>query len=220
MFSTGRKFSVFKLMEHAAAGVAQVHRHSLIHLDIKSMNFLVAAGSSGASVDVTSAELAEADDPEVTVKLADLENTAITAEFGHVGAKFRASEVEVPDTLDWTAPELLKDGGAAATSASDVYALAITCWEAAVLAAGTPTSALVPPDGPPPETPGPTLSVREKLIAGWRPSFSETGIPEQIGGLLKKAWEADIKNRPSAEEIQQAMERQRLQDEESAFSTS
>ena len=214
MFRTGRKFSVFRLMEHAAAGVAQVHRHSLIHLDIKSMNFLVAAGS----VDVTSAVLAEADDPEVTVKLADLENTAITAEFGHVGAKFRASEVEVPDTLDWTAPELLKDGGAAATSASDVYALAMTCWEAAVLAAGTPTSALVPPDPRGPETPD--MSMREKLIAGWRPSFSETGIPEQIGGLLKKAWEADIKNRPSAEEIQQAMERQRLQDEESAFSTS
>ena len=218
VFFTGRKFSVFKLMEHAAAGVAQVHRHSLIHLDIKSMNFLVAAGSSGASVDVTSAVLAEADDPEVTVKLADLENTAITAEFGHVGAKFRASEVEVPDTLDWTAPELLKDGGAAATFASDVYALAITCWEAAVLAARTPTGALVPPDPSGPETPD--MSVREKLIAGWRPSLSETGIPEPIGAILERGWGADVKGRPSAEEIQQAMERQRLQDEESAFTTS
>lgn len=37
-----------KLLEGCAAGVAQIHRHHMVHLDIKSMNFLVARAKTVA----------------------------------------------------------------------------------------------------------------------------------------------------------------------------
>jgi hypothetical protein len=242
------------LMAEAAAGVAWIHSHHLVHLDIKSMNFLVAEGRpTGGGNDQqqsrsqTSDEaresalpLAQQRNPAVVVKLADLENTAITTDFGHSFSaqeeRFHTShsEIEIPDTLDWTAPELLRDGAPAASTASDVYALAVTMWEVATLCVQPPTApaSLVPPAPVEPTEPAPEaelgehfamsrigvgcagvagvradagLSVKEKLLNGWRPSFHGTKMPLQLVSLLELGWGENVVTRPSAENLQVAI---------------
>lgn len=222
-----------QLMMDAAAGVAQIHKHSMVHLDIKSMNFLVAlrtnghgVGSSvatagGNSIPKTSSEIEEEQlpldqrqNPNVIVKLADLENVAITANFGHEfrnsnrRSRFHTSttEIEVPDTLDWTAPELLSQGGSAASAASDVYALTMTMWEVATCGVENPGQAL---EMPTPHSEAETTrapDVRERILAGWRPSFDGTGIPDQLLHNLQMGWGAEPANRPTADNLRQAVD--------------
>ena len=229
---------ICKLMTDAAAGVAQIHRHDMVHLDIKSMNFLVAYRSGnqeqdGDSIPETTEQvekqklpLDQQQNPNVVVKLADLENVVIRTDFGH---RFRdsnrdsrfhtsSSEAEVPDTLDWTAPELLSDGGRAASAASDVYALAMTMWEIATFGEAIPGQKLVAP--PPSENQGGSdgkvvasnetmaaaLSVKEQILAGWRPSFEGTGVPDQLLHNIQLGWESTPAKRPTAEDLGKAVD--------------
>ena len=193
-------------------------------------DFLVAASEEGRpkTNEEESLSLVKQRDPDVTVKLADLENTAITADFGHeFGAqkgRFRTSHaaIEVPDTLDWTAPELLREGGSAASAGSDVYALTMTMWEVATLGIASPTQVLVDPDSSGADggyAGGKVLSVKERLCAGARPSWEGTAIPQQLRHTLEQGWGAEVGNRPSAENLRFAIEVYVKQKEGDAFST-
>jgi serine/threonine protein kinase len=96
-------------------GVARIHEFGLIHLDIKSQNFLVAPTTGGVEGFLNGA---------VTVKLADLENSVIKEELSSGG---HDDTDVIPDTLDWTAPELmLPEGHLSIDKACDIYALAVT----------------------------------------------------------------------------------------------
>lgn len=160
------------------------------------------------------------------MKLADLENTAITADFGHeFGAqkgRFRTSHavVEVPDTLDGTVPELLHEGGSAVSAGSDVYALTMTMWEVATLGIAASGQVLVDSAGAGGGDSGEkVLSVKERLCAGARPSWEGTRIPQQLRHTLEQGWGAEVGNRPSAENLRCAIEVYVKQKEGDAFST-
>jgi serine/threonine protein kinase len=236
-----RALSICRIMQDAVAGVIRIHEEGLVHLDIKSMNFLVAKrevdrGRVRTRAEETLAEKLDLDehtaqsDAAVTVKLADLENTAITADFGHeFGSRtdrFHTShsEIEVPDTLDWTAPELLREGGSAATMKSDVYALAMTLWEVVTFCMLPPTESLSPPtDAAATDSPSNADamagSVKEKLLAGWRPTLDGTGIPEGLRITLESAWSGSVEDRPTAAALLQDIEAFVAEKEGVQFST-
>jgi hypothetical protein len=180
--------------------------------------------------------LDQQDNPNVIVKLADLENVAITADFGHEfrnskrDARFHTStsEIEVPDTLDWTAPELLRDGGSEASAASDVYALTMTMWEIATFAVHPPSQKLaMPPEQRSTTEPrqggnGTVVAapnVREQILADWRPSFDGTGMPDQLLHNLELGWGATPAERPTAENLYKAVDAYVVGREGGGFST-
>ena len=123
----------------------------------------------------------------------------------------------MPDTLDWTAPELLSQGAARLSPGSDVYALAITWWEVLTLFAyQSPASALMAPinelqstaseDGrsSSANVPGSTQepsNTRDKIIAGWRPSFEGTSLPTQLQHTIVQAWGNDVSRRADASNL-------------------
>ena len=122
--SLGSLFDVLQKKEHVRTwedrwsvalqmvkGVNYLHTASILHCDIKSLNFLVEHALNGYRVKISDFGLA---------KLRQ-ETSRPTAE--------HAEELVSAGTLQWKAPELLKFGKP--SKASDVYSLGVVFWELA-----------------------------------------------------------------------------------------
>ncbi|CAF1086068.1 unnamed protein product [Adineta ricciae] len=92
-------------------GVNYLHSRSIVHCDIKSLNFLMDQAVDG-----------------YLVKISDFGLAKIRQETSRQ-TKERAEQVVSSGTLQWKAPELLKFGKP--SKASDIYSLGITFWELA-----------------------------------------------------------------------------------------
>jgi hypothetical protein len=103
-----------------AQAVALLHNHNppVVHLDIKSHNMLVAR-SRGALRDLVPFQ----------IKISDLELSVTAASVGHTLEKTE-TKANVPQTINWTAPELFGiDGAQNVTIMSDCYALGMVLYE-------------------------------------------------------------------------------------------
>jgi hypothetical protein len=49
------------------------------------------------------------------------------------------------------------------------------------------------------------LSTKEKLCRGWRPSFEGSGFPGQLEAIAIQGWGAIVENRPSADNMRNAV---------------
>lgn len=122
--SLGSLFDVLQKKEHVRAwedrwsvalqmakGVNYLHTASILHCDIKSLNFLVEHAPKG-----------------YLVKISDFGLAKIRQETSRQSSE-RAEQFVSAGTLQWKAPELLKFGKP--TMASDVYSLGMVFWELA-----------------------------------------------------------------------------------------
>ena len=141
----------------------------------------------------------------------------------------------MPDTLDWTAPELLRQGASAASAASDVYALTMTLWEIATFSVELPSRKLAIPEAHSAEQAEEgenaascaegevavlaTPSTRAQILAGWRPSFDGTGMPTQLLHNVELGWGAAPATRPSAQDLHKAVDAYVVGREGGGFST-
>ena len=97
--------------------------------------------------------------------------------------------IDVPQTVNWTAPEVIKGGKVAYTPAADVYSLIMVLWEI--------LSGKVPFDEPGlgPSDVG-TVVVEQKRRP---PILDET--PPEYANLLRRGWDHDPSRRPSARTV-------------------
>ncbi|CAF0794758.1 unnamed protein product [Adineta steineri] len=123
--SLGSLFDVLQKNEHInswedrwsialqmAKGVNYLHSMSILHCDIKSLNFLMEKAIDG-----------------YLVKISDFGLAKIRQETSRQTSEQAQQLVESRGTLQWKAPELLKFGKP--SQASDIYSLGIVLWELA-----------------------------------------------------------------------------------------
>ena len=129
--------------------------------------------------------------------------------------------MEVPDTLDWTAPKLLRDGGRAASVMADIYSLGITWWEIVTLCAANPTDRLGPPLGMTDDA----ATGRRGSIFGqlthqkWRPQLSGVKLPQQLHDIYERSLGDDKDSRPLAAQMQAVASSEAAKLEGGAFTT-
>lgn len=144
---------------------------------------------------------------KAVVKLTDLElslrekreeaiRTGQTAAALPVGGM---SPVLVPQTVNWTAPEVLRDGADARTTAADVYSLAMTLYE--VLTGQVPFADLEYP----------TATIAEQICQGGKRPFLPPRTDRAYASLLRHAWAQDPAARPTAAAIRDELSRMRRQ---------
>lgn len=121
--------------------------------------------------------------PERVIKLTDLE---LSDEHDDDGG--REAEIEAPQTINWTAPEVLQNSRVFAKPA-DVYSLTMVLWE---LLTGH-----VPFDEP---GLGPTEGRALILEFGKRPVIPDD-TPTEYASLLERGWAQDPAERPTAPEL-------------------
>lgn len=106
-----------RLLRGCAAAIAFLHsqRPPILHLDLKSPNFLLSKTSDGTLI-------VKCADFELSREYVTLEGEGAGMASGSAMTGFR-----VPDTVNWLAPEIIL--GQAYNDKADVYALAMTMWE-------------------------------------------------------------------------------------------
>jgi len=172
-----------------------VNGAKLLQLDRSSLAKLVGAGAEGVrkgAFERLVSELAACVDsveqsPTRVIKLTDLELS------DEDDAKARdGAQVEAPQTINWTAPEVLRDSKSFETPA-DVYSLTMVLWEI--------LTAQVPFDEP---GLGPEQGRDQILNDGKRPPIPE-GTPVEYAQLLMRGWADDPADRPSAGDLRDAL---------------
>ncbi|KZP08918.1 kinase-like protein [Athelia psychrophila] len=157
--------------EHAldiAQGLEYIHEEGIIHSDLKSMNILMSANGRAFLADFGIA------------KPADTETKAQTTERSN-------------GTYFWKAPELFKNG-AHATTASDIYAYGMICYEM--------FSGLWPFHGQ-------VIYGHPPSVRGERPPFPESqntpagerGLNLYVWKYIESCWAQEVESRPSAKEV-------------------
>ena len=109
------------------------------------------------------------------------------------------SPVLVPQTVNWTAPEVLRDGADARTKAADVYSLAMTLYE--VLTGQVPFADLEYP----------MTTIAEQICQGGKRPFLPPRTDRAYASLLRHAWAQDPAARPTAAAIRDELSRMRRQ---------
>ncbi|KAG9300784.1 hypothetical protein G9A89_023582 [Geosiphon pyriformis] len=95
-------------------------------------------------------------------------------------------EKKIYGVIPYIPPEVLR--GEKFTTSGDIYSFAMILWE---LATGKPPFHDYPHDE----------ILIMAILNGQRPNITSPLIPPSIGKLIKKCWDANSKNRPTAEEI-------------------
>ena len=126
-----------------------------------------------------------------SIKITDLELMALEEEPEDADALVH--EHEVPQTVNWTAPEVIRHGKSEFSTAADIYSLAMVLYEL--------LTGLVPFDEP---GIGPSDVSRLVLDQQYRPKIPEDTPPE-YAKLMKQAWSENPAERPSARAIKDAL---------------
>lgn len=104
-----------------------------------------------------------------------------------------AHEIEVPQTVNWTAPEVIRHGKVEFSTAADVYSLAMVLWEL--------LTGMIPFDEP-----GIIPSMVSKLVVEEkrRPPIP-VDTPQEYAKLLERGWAENPGDRPSARAIKEEL---------------
>ena len=123
------------------------------------------------------------------VKMTDLELSQCDEEGVVDVVEAAEAVIDVPQTVNWTAPEVIRGGKAAYTPAADVYSLTMVLWEL--------LSGQVPFDEP---GIGPSDVATVVLDQKRRPPIADATPPE-YANLLRRGWDHDPSRRPSANTV-------------------
>ena len=125
--------------------------------------------------------------------LLDANGRAKLCDFGLSTLKSQAKETRDVGTMLWNAPEVLQ--GKAATSASDIYSLAIIAWEV--------VTRRLPYKDP---TTGKIKEGFEKRVQQGQRELIPDDCPPELAVLIQACWAQDPQLRPSALEVAQVLE--------------
>eukprot|EP00467_Chlorarachnion_reptans_P008208 CAMPEP_0114496040 /NCGR_PEP_ID=MMETSP0109-20121206/5553_1 /TAXON_ID=29199 /ORGANISM="Chlorarachnion reptans, Strain CCCM449" /LENGTH=458 /DNA_ID=CAMNT_0001673277 /DNA_START=491 /DNA_END=1867 /DNA_ORIENTATION=+ len=174
---------LMKICLETANAVSFLHEHepTIIHLDIKPSNLLL--------------------DRNFTVKLADLELARrICCPGPEIKSQDEGSKQKkwvIPDTINWTAPELLKRKHVYPTTAADVYSLAMVIYE--IYARKVPYTDFAERCAN--DCKLSNTNLEDAIISGlFRPQIPET-MPEDLAEVVSQGWSSDPRNRPSAKDF-------------------
>ncbi|GLB42987.1 putative cysteine protease [Lyophyllum shimeji] len=178
-----------------ALGLSYLHKHKIIHGDLKGPNVLVNEAGRACLADFG---ISSVSDPEI---LAWTSNSAVYSKGGSV-------RWQAPELFDIENDEIVKN-----TVQSDVYAWSCVCYE--IFAGEVPfaniqldvTVILKITSGARPARPKP-LS----------PSWQQWGLTENIWTVMQDCWKRDPLERPSIEEVIRRLSSERLQDYRSSAS--
>lgn len=178
-----------KILSDVAGGMRYLHsqKPSIIHRDLKSSNVLL-------TKPIRSAE------QEPFAKVADF---GLSRTSGGETASMVAMTVGV-GTWRWMAPEVFENDGnsGAYDEKADVFSFAILMYE--VLLRKMPYSDKFPSDSTDPR-------IGIHVCMGGRPSLSgvsEDQCPPIISSLMQRGWDTDTAQRPSFDELEEALQAQ------------
>jgi hypothetical protein len=156
-----------------ARAVAFLHSRSILHRDLKSLNFLVKTGEEN----------------EMIIKLADMDQAVelIGQNVSVYIEPFQSHPESIIGTPQWAAPEVLLQKVGSSTMAADVFALGCVCWECLTLKA--PFASRSPRE------------VIRLVSTGVRLQLPERGLPEIVKEMLKRCWLDDVEARPTSQEL-------------------
>lgn len=170
---------------------ANIDGPKLIQLDRQSLAKIVGQSADNkASFERLVAEVASCIDsvqqsPSRVIKLTDLE----LSDEDDAG---REAEVEAPQTINWTAPEVLRNPKVF-EKPSDVYSLTMVLWELLTGQVPFDEAGLGPSEG------------REQILThGKRPVIPDD-TPTEYAHLLERGWAQDPAERPTAAELRDAL---------------
>jgi len=165
-----------------AKGVECLHSRQppLLHLDLKSSNFLVARSQQYAHLNC-----------EFEAKVSDLELVNTEQNLSMVQHQSDA-QLRFAQTINWTAPEILQHGLRDVTSKSDCYSLGMVLYEL--------ISGVIPFDGIKFNSEHERIALTEDICKrGLRPPIPPD-CPPRYAALLRKLWAEDPDERVTAEE--------------------
>ncbi|GAB5370012.1 hypothetical protein AAMO2058_001455800 [Amorphochlora amoebiformis] len=211
---------VDKICLETATAVSFLHSHNpcIIHLDIKASNLLMDSnytvkladlelarrvcsknplgrggrGLSGQSYDSSSTHSHSQSHTQTQTRTTSTTHTYDAYEVKRV----RKVTWVVPDTINWTAPELLckERTNIVPTSKADVYSLAMTFYE--IYSRKIPYE-----DWENDRKDRPELTVEEAIIAGsYRPEIP-LNMPDSLKSLIEQGWASDPQQRPTAQDL-------------------
>ena len=156
-----------------ARAVAFLHSRSILHRDLKSLNFLVKTGEEN----------------EMIIKLADMDQAVelIGQNVSVYIEPFQSHQESIIGTPQWAAPEVLLQKVGSSTMAADVFALGCVCWECLTLKA--PYASRSPRE------------VIRLVSSGVRLQLPERGVPEIVKEMLQRCWLDDVEARPTSQEL-------------------
>jgi serine/threonine protein kinase len=127
----------------------------------------------------------DVNDLEGVIKITDLELSQCVEE----SSPSNPEGHEVPQTVNWTAPEVILKGKLKYTTAADCYSLGMVLWE--LLTGQVPF-----------DEPGIGPSDVQALVTenNYRPPIPQS-TPSEYADLLRQAWHHDASERPSAQAI-------------------
>ena len=208
------RWLVVKLCIDSSNAVAFLHSRTpqVLHLDIKPSNLLL---DNNFSVKLADLELARRICGTIPGALQDSLETGQPGGSGidekvplrrspRMNSPPMRTNWVIPDTPNWTAPELL-DGrlrDVLPTPAADVYSLTMVIYEI--------FSQIVPYTGYDEAKHG--IPLTEAICTGkYRPPMPE-GVPEKLQALIRRGWASDLKSRPAASDFFDQMLATRTQD--------
>ena len=113
-----------------------------------------------------------------------------TASSASVAVESTTVDIMVPQTVNWTAPEVIQAGKAAFSTMADCYSLGMVLWE--VLTGAVPFDSMGP------------AAVADFVMDGGRPEIPGDTPPE-YAALLEACWAAERTERPTARDIVQQL---------------
>lgn len=150
-----------------------------------------------AVVKLTDLELSLRDRREAAIRSGHASSAATPAGSPSASGAIAAAPIQVPQTPNWTAPEVMQRGAEARTPAADVYSLAMTLWEV--------FTGQVPFDED-----GVSQNDIARLVCeyGERPFLPPHADPT-YARLLRRGWAQDPAERPTAAEVRDELMRMR-----------
>lgn len=187
-----------KLCIGIAEGLTHMHRHGIIHRDLKSMNILRRSDGTPVIIDLGLGSVlrkprgtAGADGKSAEMTIAKLCEPMSDS---HVAAQ----TIGMKGTLLWMAPEMITSH--TWSDRTDVYALAIIAWE--IFSGKQPflSEMNVSNLGP--------LAIMLSIISGERPSLSAMShVDTWVRKLIVQCWDGEPAKRPKMIQVLQTLQR-------------